>query len=88
MGILSQNVDILYHSPQQRLLNRSFGLFFETYSACLALFLDNLNPEIFSKQKFYERKFQKVLISRGAGFASKRVFFAKIANFDPKFEKT
>ena len=62
MDILSQNVDILNHSPQQRLLNRSFGLFFETYSACLALFLDNLNHEIFSKKNFYERKFQKVLI--------------------------
>ena len=61
VNILSQNVDILHHSPQQRLLNRSSGLFFETYSACLALFLDNLNHEIFSKKIFYERKFQKAL---------------------------
>ena len=56
VDILSQNVDIFHHSPQQQLLNQSSGLFFETCSACSALFLDNLNHEIFSKN-FFKRKF-------------------------------
>ena len=85
MDILSQNVDIFNHSPQQQLLNRSSGLFFETCSACLALFLDNLNHEIFSKN-FFKRKFQEFLIwekisfQKGAGFTWKRgVFFRKLS---------
>ena len=57
MDILSQNLDISHHSPQRQLLNRSSGLFFETCSACSALFLDNLNREIFSK-KFFKQKFE------------------------------
>ena len=69
VDILSKNVDIFNHSPQRQLLNRSSGLFFETYSACSALFLDNLNHEIFSK-KFFKRKFRKNLIRgfKGACF--------------------
>ena len=82
MDILSQNLDISHHSPQRQWLNRSSGLFFETYSACSALFLDNLNREIFSKNFLSEnlnyfsfgRKFH---LNKGLVSVENGIFFVK-----------